>query len=515
MILTPSKTTTTERIERRNELERRARARRALLWRKAEFDIELFVRLTSPQLEPVPHLGPLDEALDASMKKPLIILVEAPPRHGKTFRIEHHCARRLRYRPTENVAYASYAASFANRRSRSIRKIAARAGLWTKRPDHTKEKFEDPAAAVAYWQTQMGGAFVAGGRKGGFVGEGFGFIAVDDPFKNRDEAESEVVSQAVFEDLFQGTLFQRLEPGGSLLITHQPWNLDDLIERCKNLFKAEGIEHEVITLPAVKRAKFDSSGRLKSGVPLWKKRFDIKRLRRIQAATGAYNFDSQYMCTRNPKGKRIFVEPRTFNAPKRDDVIVGLSLDPGIVNNVKKDPSSYILGAGYLDKNRNVCIDILHAQEEHEELPETVDRLEQLFYDFPINGLVPTVCIVEEVSAFQSVSQIARRLDAERVKRGQSKANLPITSWVPEGSKMTRALPVAGAVGFGRVRSYQGKPWVPALHEQLKRFTGRDGGKDGLVDALSQFYDYLERALILRSFRGRSGGERVSASMPY
>lgn len=506
-----SRTASTE-TERLRELEARARARVAAEWARAEFSIEKFVELTSPHLEKVPHLGPLDEILDLSMRKPVIALVEAPPRHGKTFRIEHHCARRLKYRPKEQVAYASYAAQFANRRSRNVRKIAARAGIWAVEAASSRRgsKFEDPASAVSYWQTQAGGAFVAGGRGGSFVGEGFGFIAIDDPFKNRDEAESPLISDKVFESLFQGTLFTRLEPGGSLLITHQPWNMDDLIERVKDLLRKEAIPHEVITLRAVEQAKYDDKGRLKSGKALWPKRYPISRLRTIQGAVGAYNWESQYQCNRVPKGKRIFREPNTFQAPKKDGIVCALSVDPGIVENLKKDPSSYVVGYGYLDAERNVCIDVVHAEEQHEEIPETVDRLELL-----ASAWHPSKIILEEVSAFRSISQVARRLDQERVKRGQSPANLPIYSWVPEGSKFVRSIPTAGAVGFGRVRFWLGKEWVPAVNLQLTRFTGREGGKDGFVDALVQMYDYFERTLVLSSVRARSGGPRATADSPW
>jgi hypothetical protein len=505
---------TTNSIDERREREDRARARVILDWRRAEFDIELYVKLVSPQLEAVPHLRPLDDVLNASMKRPLIALVECAPRHGKTVRLTHQASRRLKYHPTNQVAYASYSAQFANRKSREVRKLCARAGVWTQEPTTKKrdltDRFNDPAAAVSYWQTRQGGAFVAGGRGGGYVGEGFHLILVDDPFKNRQEAESEKVSDSVFEDLFQGTLFTRLEPTGSMIITHQAWNEEDLIARVQQLLKDQGSPHEVVSLPAVTKARYDKRGRLVGGKVLWESRFPLKRLRQIQAAVGPYNFESQYQCNRVPKGSRVFQEPQSYVKPHLDNGIIGISCDPGIVEDEKRDESAYVVAVGYLDPLKNVCMDILLAEEHNEEIPETVDRLELLHVSW---GGAPI--ILEEVSAFKAISQIARRLDQERSKRAESKANLPITSWVPRGSKLIRAQPTAGAVQFGRLRTPHEAAWRAAYHQRLRRFTGREGGKDGLIDATVQLYDWFERRLTVGRIKARSGGDRVIAASPW
>lgn len=510
-----SRTTTTAICTDRRELEARVRARVKLDWRRAEFDIELYTKLVSPQLEPVPHLGPLDDVLNASMKRPLIALVECAPRHGKTVRLTHQASRRLKYHPTNQVAYASYSAQFANRKSREVRKICARAGVWTqeaapKSRDLT-DRFNDPAAAVSYWQTRQGGAFVAGGRGGGYVGEGFHLILVDDPFKNRQEAESAKVSDAVFEDLFQGTLYTRLEPTGSMIITHQAWNDDDLIARVRELLTKEGSPHEVVSLPAVRNARYDHRGRLVGGKVLWKSRYPIKRLRQIQAAVGSYNFESQYQSNRVPKGNRVFVEPKSYAKPNLDHAVIAISCDPGIEENVKRDESAYVVAAGYLDAEHCVCMDVLLVEEHNEEIPGTVDRLELLhssWHGAPI--------ILEEVSAFKALSQVARRLDVERVRRGESKANLPITSWIPRGSKLIRAQPAAGAVQFGRLRTPLDAPWRQMYHQRLRRFTGREGGKDGVVDATVQLFDWFERRLTVGRIKARSGGDRtIGAASPW
>lgn len=482
----------------------------------AEYDLRTFIECFSPRLGDPYHLAELCEALDESMRRPVIILCEAPPRHWKTVTILHHIARRLKYRPTEQNGYGAYSGGLAFRKSRICRDIAGRAGVFAA-PAELRHGpgGKDPAATVSYWQTPQGGALIAGGRHGSFVGEGFHFIFIDDPFKDRAEAESELIQESVYEDMFQGTMFTRLEPGGSICVSHQAWNDGDLNARLRAWTKEEGLEAEVIDiqLAAVRKATYDMRGRLTGGIPLHPERYGIRALRRIQQAIDDYNFESQYQQKRVPKGKRVFVEPQRYDEANVDGSVIMLSCDPGISKQKKdkkgnkKDPSGFVVGACYLDRAGAICIDVLFAEERHEEIPETVDALEEL-HDEWFNAPV----LLEEVSAFKAVSQVARRLDQERTRRGERPANLPIESWIPEGSKFVRALPCAGGVRFGRVRVPAQAWWVPAFLKQLRGFTGREGGADNMVDALTQLYDWCDHNLAGRELRSRTGGERQLAS---
>lgn len=438
------------------------------------------------------------------MRRPLIILLEAPPRHYKTMTLLQHIARVLKYRPTWQVMYASYAGGLAFRKSRLVRDIAVRAGVFasgqkvnTTGPDG--QRF-NPSQTVSHWQTREGGGLIAGGRSGQYVGEGAQLIVIDDPFRDRAEAESEVVQEAVFEDLFQGTLFPRLEPGASLIITHQPWNDRDLIARVLAFAKEEGIEVRRLSYPAVRNARYDDRDRLVAGKPLMPHRFGIKALRRIQSLAGVYNFESQYQCNRVPRGKRVFVEPIEYDRPHSDHAILAISCDPGIDKDKKSDASGYVIAYGYVDSQGSTCMDILLAEERRDEIPDTVDHLEELAEPRPGAPIV-----LEEVSAFKALGQVARRLDLERVKRGEQPARLPIVSWTPVGSKFVRALPTAAAVRFGRIRVPRDAHWVAAYREQLRRFTGRDGVQDNMVDATTQLYDYFEKRLRTAKSKPRTG----------
>ncbi len=239
-----------------DELHRRALARRSALEDLAEHDLGLFIELHTPQYERPEHLGDLTGALDRSMSEPVFALVEIAPRFGKTETFLHGMSRRLRYRRRDDVAYCSYSSPLALRKSRKARDIAARAGVWAEEAKTVLRDRMNPASAVSYWQTVDGGSFTAGGRNGAFVGDGYGMIVYDDPFKNRGEAESPVIQEKAIET-WRG-LATRIEPGGSGFITHQAWNDHDPIALMKaEMGTPDGQDWELISLPAVFDAEYD------------------------------------------------------------------------------------------------------------------------------------------------------------------------------------------------------------------------------------------------------------------
>ena len=492
-----------------DEANLRAQARLSAMEDLAEHDLGLFIELHSAPYQSPEHLRPLLEALDRSMREPVYALVEAPPRHGKTETILHGMARRLRYRPTHNLHYCSYSAPIALRKSRKAREVAARAGVWTGDEKVTRNRF-DPSQAVSYWQTIDGGSFTAGGRGGAFVGDGSDMTVYDDPLKNREEAESPVYQEKVLET-WRGTLANRIEPGGSAFVTHQPWNDFDPIA----VLKAEpagpdGQTWETISLPAVIDAVYDEkTGRLIGGVPLWPARWSLAALARTKNLVKDYNWHSQYTLERRPRGTTLFREAARYVTPRIDGAVVMISCDPGIEEDKMKDSSGIFVASCYRlpsphctkeHPDYDVHMDVLLAEDEWRDIPDLLDYLETLqavtFKGAPI--------LLEEVSAFKALSQIARRLN----KR------LQLYPVVPKGNKYLRAQPTSEAWNKGRIRTPMDAPWVASFHAEARRFTGKAGGKDNRIDAMTQLFDYSEAALA--SYAGAvSGGSSSMAGSPF
>jgi hypothetical protein len=491
------------------ELNRRVLARRSALEDMAEFDLGLFIELHTPDYYAPEHLRPLLDALDRSMREPVWALIEIPPRHAKTETILHGLARRLRYRPKDDVAYCSYAGPLALRKSRKAREIAARSGVWAEEARTILRDRRNPASAVSYWQTVDGGSFTAGGRNGSFVGDGYGTIVYDDPFKNRGEAESPVIQETAI-DTWRG-LTIRVEPEGSGFVSHQAWNDQDVIAVLKaEMDTPEGQDWELISLPAIFDAEYDDTGRLIGGTPLWPARWSLEALAKRKYQAGDYNWYSQFTNDRLPHGDRIFADPARYTGPPMvNQAVVLISCDPGIEDDKTKDSSGIVVAAAYRRPTPHhtaqkpdfeIWLDILHVEDRWLDPTDLLDHLERLqtaeFRGAPV--------LLEEVSAFRMLSRIAARLNPK----------LGLYAVTPRGSKLLRAQPTAKAWNRGHVRVPLNAPWVVDFLRETSRFTGRSGGKDNRVDALTQLFDYAESAFAGMA-SAASGGEVEAANSPW
>lgn len=127
-------------------------------------------------------------------------------------------------------------------------------------------------------------------------------IIIDDPHKDRAEAESETVRESVWE-YYRSTLYSRLEGYGAVIIIMQRWHTDDLVGKVKEesaRLKAAGgayDEWEIINFPAVAEEDEYFRGQLirKQGEPLWPSKFPLDVLENIKQTSGIYNWVSQYM----------------------------------------------------------------------------------------------------------------------------------------------------------------------------------------------------------------------------
>jgi len=489
------------------EVHQRALARRSALEDLSEYDLGTFIELHSPQYERPVHLADLLEALDRSMREPVFCLVEVAPRHGKTETFLHGLARRLRYRPHDQVNYCAYTGQLALRKSRKTREIAARAGIWALDETVRRDRF-DPSNSVSYWQTVEGGSFTAGGRNGNFVGDGYQMTVYDDPFRNRDEAESPVIQEKAIETW--RSLATRIEEGGSGFVTHQAWNTSDPIAVLSaELDTPDSQAWELISLPAVIDAIYDDDERLIGGTPLWPARWSLRGLARKKHDVGTYNWFSQYTNDRRNRGEALFTDPARYTQPVVDGAVVVISCDPGLVEDQMRDSSGIVAASCYRragpfhtpqKPQLESRLDVLHAEDKWFDVPTLLDHLEHL----QTNVYRGAPVLLEEVAAFKALSQVARRLNPK----------LRLYPVTPRASKYLRAQPCAQAWNRGRVRVPIDSPWVLAFVRQVLRFTGRAGGRDNVVDALTQLFDYADRALLLLG-GAETGGDLTMSSSPF
>lgn len=155
----------------------------------------------------------------------------------------------------------------------------------------------------AKWMTNKGGSYTAVGVGGAITGKGANCIIIDDPHKDRAEAESELARKNVW-DYYRSTLYSRLEGLGTIIVIMQRWRQDDLVgllleedERIKKENPDSAENWEVIDFPAIAvDDEYDENGKLirKEGEPLWKDKYPMEFLSLIRQQS-PYFWASQYM----------------------------------------------------------------------------------------------------------------------------------------------------------------------------------------------------------------------------
>jgi len=125
------------------------------------------------------------------------------------------------------------------------------------------------------------GAYYAVGVGGPLTGRGAHLLLIDDPVKNREDADSEIVRKKT-KDWYTSTAYTRLMPGGRVVIIQTRWHEDDLSGWLLAEHKHEG--WECLDLPAIGL----------DGKALWPEQYDVADLEKIRIAIGARDWSALY-----------------------------------------------------------------------------------------------------------------------------------------------------------------------------------------------------------------------------
>ena len=220
-------------------------------------------------------------------KSPRLMLF-MPPRHGKsTLASVAFPAWHLGRNPQHEFISCSYSGSLAMSFSRKVRHQL-------REPNYRnvfKNAALDPTSqSVESWLTTKGGGYVAAGVGGGITGKGAHVLVIDDPVKNREDAESEHSRGSVW-DWYTSTAYTRLAPGGGILIILTRWHDDDLAGKLLAAAADGADAWEVVKYPAI--AEQDEIFR-SEGEALHPERYNVESLEKIQKAIGPRDWSALY-----------------------------------------------------------------------------------------------------------------------------------------------------------------------------------------------------------------------------
>lgn len=380
-----------------------------------------------------------------------------PPQFGKSTALHHWLARTIgRYQHLQS-AYCSYAADLARTQSRKIRTIARAAHVPI-----------DPAAnRLEEWLTPSGGGLVATGVGGPLTGKPIsGVGAIDDPVKNREEAESARQRETTW-DWYTDTFLSRLHPQASQVIVMTRWHVDDLIGRVTK----EDDGWEIIALPAI----------LPNGESLWPDGRPLDFLEARRKAVGEYGWYSMYMQEPRPRGGALFNHPPTCQLA---DV-----------------PTTGRQGSG---------VDLAYTAKTHSDYSVIVTLIQAGDRYFVRNvrryqaGINEADGILAAHSATYPGPMVWHSSGMESAAVGSrlQRLGIPLTCRNATTDKFVRAQPVSAAWNDGKIIVPRDASWSADFLDELTSFTGVGDKHDDQVDALASAFSALDAAPIKLTVTG-------------
>lgn len=243
-------------------------------------------------------------AYDVKQGKKRLVIIEAPPRHGKTEMVtKNFPAWVFGIMPYAKVISASYNTTKAKDYSKAIQHYLA-SNLYKNVFPSTScaesksgnnrlyKKTATEFDIVGYLES-----YKCAGVGGSFTGSGGQFLIVDDPVKNAEEAESPVRRQAIYE-WFTSSFATRGDAGGfAIIICATRWHYMDLTGMLLNdveEMKTQGkmfLNWDVVSFPAI--ATDDEAWRNK-GEALHPDRFSVEELNQLRSLVGEKVWSALY-----------------------------------------------------------------------------------------------------------------------------------------------------------------------------------------------------------------------------
>lgn len=218
------------------------------------------------------------------------LMIFAPPRHGKSELVSFRFpAWYLGRHPDRQIITASYSDELADDFGRKVRNLIAEPEYRNIFP--ALELAQDSRAA-GRWHTNSGGVYTSAGILGGFVGRGAHVFVIDDPFRNREEADSERIRDKVW-NVFESDIQSRLMPGGSIILMHTRWHVDDLAGRLLEAMANGGDKWHVLSFPAIWDENTDNER------SLWPEWFSLEDMRRRRSNSDTRTWNALYQ--QNPQ----------------------------------------------------------------------------------------------------------------------------------------------------------------------------------------------------------------------
>lgn len=439
-----------------------------------------------PRTVQTPALQLIDRELVEAFNTPdARLIITMPPQEGKSTRVARDfLIWALTQNPELRIVAGSYGQGLANRNGRVVRNMILghpELGLQIA-PDN---------GSVHEWQLAgHQGGMLAVGRGTMVTGMPAELLVIDDPIKDRQEADSATIRDTCWE-WWTESLSTRLAPGAPVVVIMTRWHDDDLVGRL--LAAEDGHLWRVINIPAQadhdpNKGETDPLGREPGEFMLSARGRTRRQWEAIRVRVGSRTWFALYQGRPSPAEGGVFKRGwwAQYDTPLwlTDGTVCRLTgMDMVLVSwdmaFKDTDASDYVVGQIWAQKGADIYL--LDQVRGRYDFPETLRQVRQLAVKWP-DGLLK---VVEDKANGTAVLAQLRHTVAGLVAE------------TPTESKEARAQAVAPLVEAGNVHlpSPELAPWIGEFIEECAAFP--NGKHDDQVDAMSQA---LKRMVIIPLF---------------
>lgn len=432
-----------------------------------------FCAYSFPGFQDAPHHRAIARALERVERgETTRLMVNMPPRHGKSLQVSQlFPAWYLGRNPDRSVIASSYSQDLADDFGRRVRNLMNEGEYEAVFPQCRISK--DSQAANRF-STTRGGAYFAAGAGGPITGRGAHLLLIDDPIKNREEADS-ALKRRRLREWYSSTAYTRLQPGGAVVVIQTRWHEDDLSGWLLNHPEAE--EWEVLKLPAINAA----------GEALWPEAYSVEELHRRRAAVGPREWSALFQQEPAPDTGDYFRREwiRYYDTPPLAETLRIYGASDYAVTSKGGDWTVHLV-VGVDPKDDIYILDVWREQTSPDVWIDAVITLAQRWR--------PVTWAEEQGQIIKSVGPFLSRRQQERGAYYVRK------SFTSVSDKAARARSIQARMSMGKVLLPRSAPWLAEFESELISFpTGRH---DDQVDALS-----LIGRLLADMLTGRSKAE--------
>lgn len=401
------------------------------------------------------------------------LIISMPPQEGKSTR----CSRDLPIKalidnPDRRIVCASYGQGLANRNGRSVRnQIIAH-------PELGLSITHDNGAASEWTIAGHEGGVLSVGRGAGVTGRPCDLLIIDDPLKDRAEADSLTIRDTCW-DWWTDALSARLAPGAPVVLILTRWHEDDLAGRLRTLDSEAG--WRILNIPAQCEEPNDPLGRQPGEYMISARGRTRQQWEQRKLTAGSRTWAALYQGHPSPAEGDIFkrdawrrwsVQPWQEDPQGRRWCNTGQLVQSWDLAFKGTKSSDWVVGQVWLHDGSNAYL--LDQVRGRWGAAQTIEQIQALSARWP-----QTVAkYVEDKANGPAVMDLLS---------GTVPGLVPVT---PEGGKEARANAVQPLVEAGNVWLPELAPWVNDLIEECAGFPNatHDDQVDALTQALTKLY---------------------------